>query len=180
AGAGPDKLPSISHLTERLIALGHQRIVLLARRSRRLPEPGAAERCFIDCLEADGITTSDYNLPDWDETAEGFHACLQSLFEFTPPTAIIADEAMFFFAVQQFCLGKRIRVPEDVSLVSTDDDPIFSWLTPGVSHIRWDRTLMIRSIKRWVANISRGREDHKQVFSKAEFVEQGTTGPAKG
>ena len=105
AGVGPDKAPAIAAATRRLIGLGHRRIVLLARRMRRLPEPGAVERAFLDELAAHGIAPGPYHLPDWEESIDGFHERLESLFQITPPTALIVDEAPFFVAAQQFLRG---------------------------------------------------------------------------
>ena len=122
AGVGPDKPSAYVAATRMLIGLGHRRIVLLARTRRRLPEPGASERAFLDELIAHGIAAGSYHLPEWEESVEGFHARLESLFQLTPPTALIIDEAPLFAATQQFLAGRRLRVPEDVSLVCTDAD----------------------------------------------------------
>lgn len=178
AGAGPDKSQAMTDITHRLFELGHRRIVLLTRKARRLPNPGAIELLFLEELAAHGITPSSYNLPDWEETVEGFNEGLKSLFCVTPPTALIVDEVQFFLAAHQFCANMLLRVPEDVSLISTDDDPHFAWFTPAVSHIRWDRKPVMRRIERWAANVSRGKDDRRQVFTKAEFIEGGTIGPA--
>lgn len=69
-------------------------------------------------------------------------------------------------------------MPEDVSLVCTDDDPYFAWCLPSVAHIRWDSAPLVRRIVRWVDNLSRGRDDVRQVMVPAEFVAGGTIGPA--
>jgi DNA-binding LacI/PurR family transcriptional regulator len=180
AAAGPDKPPAYGAVTRRLIELGHNRIVLLARRERRLPKPGASERAFLATMKAHGILTGAYNLPDWDETVDGFHELLRSLFEHTPPTALIIDEAPFFFAARQFLMSRGLRVPEDVSLVCADGDPYFHWNKPAISHIRWDPEPVVRRIVRWADNIARGKEDTRQTLTKAEFVEGGTIGPAMG
>jgi DNA-binding LacI/PurR family transcriptional regulator/DNA-binding transcriptional regulator YhcF (GntR family) len=179
AGVGPDHIAAGTAATRRLIELGHRRIVKLARRNRRLPVPGAAERAILDEMAAHGITTGAFNLPDWEETGEGFHACLQELFRHTPPTALIIEEAPFLVAALQF-LGRRgLRVPEDVSLVCTDADPAFAWCEPTITHIRWDGRPVVQRVVRWAANVSHGREDRRQTLTKAEFVEGGTVGPAK-
>jgi LacI family transcriptional regulator len=178
AGAGPEKGDAMMAATKRLIELGHRRIVLLTRRARRLPQPGALEMIFLNELTAHGITPSTYNLPDWEETPEGFHEVLKTLFQVTPPTALIVDEVQFFLATQQFCANINLRVPEAVSLICTDYNPHFEWYTPSVSHIQWDRKPVMRRVGRWAANVSRGKEDQRQVFSHAEFVEGGTIGPA--
>lgn len=179
AAVGPDKRHGYSALTRRLIELGHRRIVLLARTRRRLPQPGAVEQVFLDELSAHGVLAGDYNLPDWDETINGFHARLESLFQITPPTALIIDEAPHFNAVMHFCAKRGIRVPQDVSLVCTDADPSFSWCKPGISHIRWDSRPVVRRILRWAENVSKDRADLRQTLTAAEFVEGGTIGPAR-
>jgi DNA-binding LacI/PurR family transcriptional regulator len=178
AGAGPDKPLAITRATRTLLELGHRRVVLLVRRARRLPQPGAAERAFLAELIDRGIACGPYHMPDWVETSDGFQACLESLFRLTPPTALIIDEAPFFFAVQQFCGRHGLRVPEDVSLVCTDASPGFAWCRPTIAHIRWDSRPVVRRIVRWAANVSHGRQDRRQSFTPAEFVPGGTIGPA--
>lgn len=178
AAAGPDKPPAMADLTRRLIELGHRRISLVARRERRLPTPGGTEQAFLDELEAGGLPTGEYNLPDWDETVAGFQQCVDSLLRLTPPTAIIVDEAPFFTAAMQHLARRGIRVPEDISLVCCDADPHFEWCDPPISHIEWDPRPVVRRIVRWAYHVSRGKEDRRQTLTKAEFVEGGTIGPA--
>lgn len=177
AGVGPDKPPACAAATRILIGLGHRRIVLLARRMRRLPEPGAPERAFLGELAAQGIPPGPYHLPDWEESIDGFHERLESLFRVTPPTALIIDEAPFFVAALQFLAGRGLRVPEDVSLICTDADATFAWCQTSVAHIRWDSRPVVRRVLRWAANISRGQEDLRQTLTPAEFVQGGTIGP---
>jgi len=179
AGVGPDKATAYAVTTRRLIDLGHRRIVLLARQERRLPEPGASERAFLSEMTSHGLTTGPYNLPDWEESVEGFHAGLTALFRVTPPTAMIVDEVPLFFATQQFLLNRRIQVPQNVSLVCTDGDPHFAWCQPSVAHIHWDSGPVVRRIERWAANVSRGKEDLRQNLIPAEFVAGGTIGPVR-
>ena len=176
AATGPDTVPAYIAATRQLIGLGHRRITLLARRLRRLPEPGRSERAFLGVLTAHGMATSPFNLPDWEETREGFQRLLVRLFQVTPPTAIIVDEAPLFIATLQFLAGRRLRVPQDVSLVSTDPDPAFAWCQPPISHIRWDYRSVVRRIMRWVASVARGHTDLHQTAVPAEFVTGGTIG----
>lgn len=179
ASVGPNKPPAMVATTRELIGLGHQRIVLLARRMRRLPVPGASERAFLDEMAAHGIAPGAYHLPDWEESVDGFYARLDSLFRVTPPTALIIDEVSLFLAVQQFLAARMLRVPEDVSLVCTDSSPNFDWCRPTVAHIRWDSRPVVQRIARWVANVSRRKKDLRQTLTAAEFVRGGTIGPVQ-
>lgn len=178
AGAGPDKRRALIEATRRLVELGHRRIVLLARPRRRLPKPGLSEQAFLDELAAHGLPSGDYNLPPWEETPAGFNARLEALFRVTPPTALIIQEAAFFFAALQFLSRWRLSVPDDVSLLCTDNSPDFDWCTPGVSHIRWESRPLVRGVLKWASNVSRGKVDVRQTEIDAEFVPGGTIGPA--
>lgn len=178
AGVGPDKPPAIAQATRRLIELGHRRIAFLALRAMRLPEPGASVQAFLGELAAHGIEPGPYNLPDWEENLGSFHGCLDALFQHSPPTALIVDEAAFFVATMQFLQSRRLRVPEDVSLICTDGDPNFAWCRPPVAHIHWDSARVVRRAVRWTANLARGKRDLRQTLTKAEFIEGGTIGPA--
>ena len=178
ASIAPDKVTPMREAIKRLHALGHQRIVMLCRTMRRKPEPGLFERAFLDELRELGIKSSDYNLPDWEENIDGFHARLESLFKITPPTVLFIDEAPFLIATLQFCLRRGLRVPEDVSLICTDPDPNFEWCRPSISHLAWDSGPAIRRIIKWADNVRLGNEDLGKSFSKAHFFEGGTIGPA--
>ncbi len=176
AGGGPDKVLEYARVTRSLIALGHRRIVLLARTRRRLPEPGASETSFLNELNLHGISAGSYHLPHWEESIEGFQHALEELFRITPPTAMIIQEAPLFVAAQQFLANRRIRVPQEVSLVCTDHDPTFEWCCPSISHIRWDSRPLVRRIVRWAAHVSLGKPDLRQTLTPAEFVPGGTIG----
>jgi DNA-binding transcriptional regulator YhcF (GntR family) len=179
AGAAPDKAPAFSEATRALLDLGHRRIALLVRSRRRLPTAGPPEQAFLDALKARGIPPTRYHLPDWDENPASFHAMLNAMFRVTPPSALIVDEAAHFVAVMQFCLARRIRVPEDLSLICTDADPAFAWCQPSIAHIAWDSQPLVRRVLKWADGISRGKGDVRQTFAVAKFMPGGTMGPTK-
>ncbi len=179
AAAGPDKVAAITVATDRLLELGHRLISLLCREQRRVPKPGLVESAFLQQLMKAGIETSKFNLPDWEESKEGFAAVLDSLFGPTPPTALIVDEAFLFNATYYFLRSRGIRIPEDVSLICTDNDPGFMWCSPSVAHFSWDHRPVINQAVRWLSHISHGKEDLKQILTKAEFVEGETIAKVK-
>lgn len=178
AATRPEKIPAYAAAVDKMVELGHRRISLLARKVRRLPSPGRTERAFLERLEAHGIQTGSFNLPDWDDSIEGFQDLLEGLFRITPPTALIIQEAFLFVATYHFLARRGLRVPEDVSLVCSDGDSSFDWCVPPLSHIRWDSRPMVRRIVSWAGRVSHGRQDIRQTLTKAEFVEGGTIGPA--
>jgi DNA-binding LacI/PurR family transcriptional regulator len=181
ASVGPNKELAIRKAVSRLVELGHQRIVYLAREERRKPNPGYIEQCYLDELQCHGISAGSYNLPDWKDTPASFHECIASLFRHTPPTAIILDESQFYIAAQQQLSQMGLVVPRDVSLICSDAQPLFDWCQPAISHIRWDAQPVIRETLRWIRRVAQGKKDlRKAVYTPSEFVEGGTIGPAAG
>ncbi len=176
AGTGPGTQTAFTVAARKLITQGHRRIVMICRSERRKPVPGKTESILLKELAANGIPTSDYNLPDWDETSAGFQELLSSLFRVTPPTALILGIREFFVATQQFLANRGIRVPEQVSLVCFDSDPSFEWCTPTIAHIRWEIGPVIRRLVQWATHVSQGRQDLKQTLTSAEFIPGGTIG----
>lgn len=177
AGARADASMAYDAAVRELVALGHRRIVLLARPQRKLPAPGLSEQAFLDTLEACGIRVSDYHFPLWENTKEGFHRCLNELFRLTPPTAIIVDETVLFAAVERFLAARGIRVPQDVSLICGYPDPHFAWREPSVAHFDADSAPWVNHVIRWAANISQGKDYRRKIFSKVKFIPGGTIGP---
>lgn len=177
AGAGPDKVAAERSAVRRLLQLGHRRSVMLAREERRKPHPGLMEQTFLDELEAFGIATGAYNLPDWEDSQEALHGRLDSLFRHTPPTALIIGEVPLYLAVERHLARLGFLAPRDVSLLCLDPSPSMKWFEPMVSRINWDSEPMIRRIVRWANNVARGKDDRRQSFTKAEFMEGGTIGP---
>ena len=177
ASVGPDKSHAMIEATRQLLRLGHRNIVLLSRGMRRKPGPGLPEKLFLAELQSHGIRPSPYHLPDWQETADGLHGLLDNLFQFTPPSALLIDEAPLFVGVQQFLANRRILVPDQVSLVCNDASQDFAWCKPSVAHIHWESRPIVRRAVKWACNIARGKEDKTQTLTPAKFVTGGTIGP---
>jgi DNA-binding LacI/PurR family transcriptional regulator len=178
AGGFLKKLDAVLELLDRLVDLGHRRIVLLAREERRKPTPGFMEQTFLDRLAERGIHTGSYNLPDWDDNPGGLCRILDSLFAHTPPTALIIDEPTVFFATMQHLATLGISAPRHVSLACMDGDTTFNWALPEITHITWDFNPVINRVVKWADNVSRGKEDRRKSSSKASLVLGGTIGPA--
>jgi hypothetical protein len=178
AATGPDKLPPLLASVGRLVELGHRRIVVLLREEHRKPRPGFFAQALLDAMQAHGLQTGPYNLPDWQSTAQDLRRCLDSLYRINPPSALIIDEPCVFNMAQQYLARGGILAPQHVSLVCGDQDPLFEWSSPSIAHICWDSDKVIRRAVSWAKNVARGREDRRQSSIKAEFVEGGTIGPA--
>ena len=177
AGGGVNRVSALQAVARRLVGLGHSRIVLLTRSNRRHPRPTQQIRVFLNKLRALGVSIGPYNLPDWEETVDGYHQCLESLFQVTPPTALVIDGTPLVIAAQQFLMSRGLRVPEDVSIVGTDPNPAFDWCRQAMSHIHWEPRRLLPSIIRWADSAAQGRKTTHQTLTMGRFIEGATIGP---
>lgn len=178
AGVGPRKSLAVISAVRRLVELGHRRIVMLSREDRRKPSPGFVEKLFLRELEALGIEASGYNLPDWGNTREEFHAGLDKLFRISPPTALLCSYAAMYVATERHLAQRGLVAPRDLSMICLDPDPVFAWCEPSVSHIHWSSKPVVQRAMRWIGNVASGKEDYHSTATLAKFIEGGSIGPA--
>lgn len=177
AGCSPLKKPAFLAAVDRLVSLGHRRIVFMLRSHLKSP-PSPGLRAFSEAMESHGIAIGSYHVPDWGaEDPEEFHRCLDRLLATTPPTALIVDEAEQFLAALRHLACRGFVAPERISLICTDPDRAFSWYRPAIAHIDWSVDPMVRRVVRWANGVSQGRDDRRKTTVKARFVEGGTIGP---
>ena len=170
----PGKVPAMREAVGKMVELGHRRIVLFTRETRRQPKPGHFEEEFLKELQQHGIKTGSYNLPAWVETAEGFQDGLDSLFKVTPPTAIILDESEFLAGFFQFCCRAKLTVPGNLSLLCLDNSPEFAWSHPQITHLEWDSKPLIHRIVLWAYNVSHNKEDLLQSPIPSKLIAGGS------
>lgn len=170
------KTPAMRIALQRLVDLGHRRIVLLTREERRKPQPGLFERNYLEELATLGVKPGSYNLPGWEDSAQGLQRCLDELFAYTPPTAILIDNLQLFTPVEQYLARRKIVVPGQVSLIVNDSHVLFDWSKPMISQLSGDYNKVVKRVCRWVENVAKGKADHRQAFVDAEFIEGGTIG----
>lgn len=180
ASAGPSKTNALLELVDRLVGLGHRRIVLLGREDRRKPSLGAVEQGYLAHLESHGIRTGAYNLPDWGDDPDALGRGLESLFRHSPPTAIIVDDTQIFPAVVHHLARLGISAPQHVSLACTDSSPSFEWYRPTVTHIAWKHSAVINRVVGWANQMSRGKNDRRLTQIRAALIQGGTIGPVPG
>ena len=177
ASAAPEKTNALLELVDRLVGLGHTRMVMVTREDRRKPTRGTIELKYLARLEAHGIRTGPYNLPDWGNDPTALGQSLDSLFRHTPPTALIVGDTQFFPAVVQHLARLGISAPQHVSLACTDSSETFDWYRPAVTHIAWNHNAVINRVVGWANQMSRGKNNRRLTHIRASLVTGGTVGP---
>jgi len=175
----PCKMSALLELVDRLVGLGHRRIVMLSREDRRKPTPGGFELKYMTQLESHGIRTGSYNLPDWGNNPDALGRSLNLLFRHTPPTALIVDDTQIFPAIIHHLARLGFSAPQDVSLACTDSAATFEWYRPTVTHIAWNHNAAIKRVVGWAKQVSRGKNDRRLTMIHAKLIPGGTIGPVR-
>lgn len=178
--ASNNRADAIIDAIRELTQLGHRRIVLLGRSFFRFPHPGYDARTFLSELQVHRIPTGSYNLPDWDDTPDGFIHCLDQLYAATPPTALLIDETFLFHAARNHLAQIGILAPRDVSLICLEADLAFSWCRPTIAHLRVNQDPLVRHAVRWANRIGNGKDERRKLLTKAKFITGGTVGKPPG
>lgn len=125
-----------SKASEYLHAQGHRRIVMCAYRSplynieqRIAGFFSGLHSCGMDIHEADALIRVDTD-------AEAARELIARMDSANPPTAVFAvNDTMAVHLVEALAVAGR-KVPEDLSLIGFDDDPIASRCHPALTTVR--------------------------------------------
>ncbi|MEU6020013.1 LacI family DNA-binding transcriptional regulator [Micromonospora sp. NPDC047134] len=139
-GVLPDDEGAGVTVAETLIGYGHRdRIALIGRNRRKERDPEislAAEarlRGIRATLAAAGVSLQVEGFcPDW-LPEHGYTATRALLGRPDRPTAIICMNDRLAFGAYQALGEAGLRIPEEISVISFDDDPTASWLRPRLS-----------------------------------------------
>jgi hypothetical protein len=174
-----DLTECLARAVDRLMTMGHGRIVLITPGFWRRPKPGAIVTAFARAMESQGVRATEFNLPDWTETREGLARLLDSLFRVTPPTALICVAPHTTSGVLGWLLAHGLSVPKDVSLVAFGMDPSEGWCVPGldVASMDSDTALFWRRVREWVAELAKGRIRSESVSFEIKLIEGNSMGP---
>lgn len=181
AAVGFDGSSFVRKVVRRLVELGHQRIVLISSHAFRRPAPGLTVRTFQEELASAGVRVSEYHTPDWEETPDGLCRLLDSLFRFTPPTALLCVPMCATHGALGWLARRGKSVPSDVSLVTWGGDPSLAWHFPGLkpAHPVDDYALFMKNVFEWVAEVADGRPPRWQRSVEPHFNEGNTVSRAR-
>lgn len=174
-----DSTQAVQETVDLLVRYRHRRMVMICPRFWREPDLHPSAQAFLNRMKHHGLPTSSFNLPPWEETANGVTTLLHALFQTTPPTALIVLDPSVAVAAVLHLNQHGMGVPADVSVISMTEDAAFSYLQPPMSHFQWEIDPHVRRITQWVRDLARGRADTETKAIQANFVPGGTIGPAK-
>jgi LacI family transcriptional regulator len=178
------KLPSMDtdlaavcrHAAGQFLARGHRRLVLLN------PNLGAAgdlktEAGFYEALQKTQMKGVVANVIHHDGTQENICSRLDSLMQSDQkPTAFLVSRPSHVLTVVSYLLSCGFRIPQDVAVISRDDDSFLENVSPTVARYFTNPDAFASRLSRVVLDIVRGRRSVKEYKIMPQFVPGKTLG----
>jgi DNA-binding LacI/PurR family transcriptional regulator len=166
------------HATGVLLRHGHRKIALLNRDEPRAGEV-ASEEGFSDGIRLSGhpdITPKVvYHRDDVDSVNRALRKLRGPQQSF--PTALIVNSAHAYLAVTTLLASQRLRVPQDVSLVCRDGDPILNAVFPTPARYVVSPHSFAKRLIRPVTDLVRGLPiSRRSIYFLPEFKAGGSIG----
>lgn len=138
AAVGADHYAGTRQAVEYLLGMGHQRIALISGgRANRVGRDRL--RGFVDAHSAAGVPLDEQLLRLESFSSEYAFRQTQLLLGLRePPTALIAAGMHLISGVLPAVRMKGLRIPQDLSLIVSNDSPLAQLATPAISVIRYD------------------------------------------
>lgn len=120
--------------TQHLIALGHRRILCIQGVRHSMP---SAERVrgYRQALADNGLAACAHVVGDGFSIRNGYEQTLRALHVKQRPTAIFALSNTILLGALKAVRELKLRIPEDVSLVSFDNYDYLDYLDPAITRI---------------------------------------------
>lgn len=151
-----DHRATCRHAAGVLLGLGHRRLAMLMVKSRRAGDL-ESEAGFMDGVKKSRHPDADAVVICHDDTVAGVAHAMRRMMKLSPaPTALLVIHPHHYLAVTSRLARSGVRVPEDISIVSRDDDPFLAYLSPVPSRYVANPHVMARGLLRPVLELLDG------------------------
>lgn len=144
------------HAAGAMLAHGHRRVALLIPKSLRAGDL-ESEAGFLEGVRASPHAEAEVMVGHHDGTVAGIGTALRRLMDLKPrPTALLVANAYHYLTVVGRLAQAGLRVPQDVSVVSRDEDPFLAFVVPTPARYSVDAHKMARTLLRPVFELLDG------------------------
>jgi DNA-binding LacI/PurR family transcriptional regulator len=172
-----ENVKASAEVTKHLIQLGHKRIAYLGD---RFGYQSDTERFagYREALERAGLPFLPELIVHGDGKCEGGITGVEGLMNLPkPPTAIFCYNDMTALGALRQLHLRKMRVPEDVSVVGFDDLFIASYTQPPLTTVRQPRRLMGRLAMESLLKLISGEDSSSAIYVPAELIVRESTAP---
>ncbi|UIX29996.1 LacI family DNA-binding transcriptional regulator [Streptomyces sp. GQFP] len=161
---------------EHLLGLGHERIAVIAGYRRKMCS-SARVAGYRSALVSAGVRQRPEYIRygSFDETV-AYGRMLELLDLPEPPTAVFVCSDKMALGVYRALAERKLRVPEDVSVVGFDDLPESRWVTPALTTVRQPLSEMAGAALRLLVRMMAGdRPEGTRTELSTRLVVRGST-----
>jgi DNA-binding LacI/PurR family transcriptional regulator len=161
-----------------LAGLGHRRVALIVP-SRSDARVGNREDWYRPALARIGLGPERSLIFREAMSLEGGHRAGERLLALGErPTAAICHNDVMAIGLLQACAQRRVRVPQDLSIVGWDDVPYASLVTPALTTVRVPRYELGQAAARRLLGLMAGRRgDPAEAPLALELIRRESCGP---
>lgn len=168
------------HAAGVMLGLGHRRLALVIAKSQ-LAGDLESEMGFVEGVNKSSQTGAEAFVCRHDGSVGGINRALRRLLDQQPPvSAILVANAYHYLTVVSRLAQMGRRVPQDVSVISRDDDLFLSYLAPSPARYAAHAQVLARSLLRPVLELLDGEPiAQRGTRLMPEFIpgESTTAGP---
>jgi DNA-binding LacI/PurR family transcriptional regulator len=144
------------HAAGVLLGLGHRRLVMLTQKSRRAGDL-ESEAGFLEGVKLSRHEDAEAVVIYHEETVASVTHAVRRILKLQPaPTALLIVHPHYYLAVASRLAQSGVRIPEEISMISRDDDPFLSFIVPVPARYVVSPHLMAKSLLRPVLELLEG------------------------
>jgi LacI family transcriptional regulator len=144
------------HAAGLLMSLGHRKVALLLRKSRRAGDL-ETEAGFVEGVRQSPHGDAEAVVAYHDATVASICSTVKRLMEQDPfPTALLVANAYHYLTVSGRLAQMGWKVPQDVSILSRDEDPFLPFVLPDPARYSASPHVMAKNLLRPVMELLEG------------------------
>ncbi|MFO1449334.1 MAG: substrate-binding domain-containing protein [Opitutaceae bacterium] len=145
------------HAAGVLLGLGHRRMALLTHKSRRAGDM-ESEAGFVEGVKQSRHEDAEAVVMYHEDSVAGVGVAVRRLLKLKlAPTALLVLHPHNYLAVATRLMQSGVKIPEDISLISRDDDPFLSFIAPLPTRYEVNPHLMAQTLLRPVLEVVEGQ-----------------------
>jgi LacI family transcriptional regulator, repressor for deo operon, udp, cdd, tsx, nupC, and nupG len=176
-----DDVAAIDLAVQHLEHMGHRRIGAALGQMRYLPSQ-RKRQAFIDAVERHGMLPADIDAADLVEattySVQGGQQAAERLLD-RGVTCIVCGSDVMALGVIRAARQRGLRVPEDLSVVGSDDSQMMEFADPPLTTVRQPAEALAQAASEEIAEQMAGARPHAgEVLYRPELVVRGSTSRA--
>jgi DNA-binding LacI/PurR family transcriptional regulator len=165
------------HAAGVLLAQGHRRIAFITERTRRAGDV-ASELGFTEGVRSSRHAGSEAIIAGHEPSVQSVCTALGRLMELArPPTAILVANPYFLLTVTSRLAQLGMRVPQDISVLSRDEDPFLSFLVPTPARYTTPHVFARKLLRPVLEILETGAATARATSIMPEFIRGESIGP---